>query len=677
MVNPFFSPNLTREENRMKRYTLRRKEDGINPRPIIHYQSELNKAQYGVVNTLQGPVLVIAGAGSGKTRTLVFRVARLIETGISPECILLLTFTRRAAQEMLQRASLLLDSRCERVQGGTFHSVANQLLRQYGTRVGIDQNFVIMDRSDSEDAIQLLRNQGGFHEKSKRFPRKKTICDIFSKTVNKMITVEEVLATGYDQFLDYCGELEVLYQEFSLYKQKNMLLDYDDLLIQFKNLLVQDEFTRKHLWSRYQYIMVDEYQDTNRIQGDIIFLLGEGHRNVMVVGDDSQSIYSFRGACFRNIMDFPKQFPDAQILTLDENYRSSQPILDLTNQINRQASERDSKELWTQKVGGALPVLIQAPTEKDQSRFICQKVLELREEGVPLHEMAVLFRSSYHSFDLEIELLRSNIPFEKRGGFKLLESQHVKDLLAHLRVLANPKDSVSWNRLLLLVEGIGPKKCQKNISKVSLSLSPMEIPEYLRNVSEEMGIASQLRVLLQMFQEVSVNPMTPGELLGPLFAYYLPILKQHHDNYPKRMKDLEHLYAMAEKYGNLLEFLTDMTLELPEGPVAGIEPDNPDQERFILSTIHSAKGLEWNTVFIIWLLDGRFPSHYSFLTEEELEEERRLLYVASTRAKSQLFLTYPINIYDKITGALLSKPSCFIDEIPKDFLDQWILDEES
>lgn len=660
----------------MKRYTLRKKEEFPLRGPPINYPSELNKAQLDVVNTLQGPVLVIAGAGSGKTRTLVFRVARLIETGISPDSILLLTFTRRAAQEMLQRASLLLDSRCDRVNGGTFHSVANQLLRQYGTRIGIPQNFVIMDRSDSEDAIHLLRTQAGFHEKSKRFPRKKTICDILSKAVNKMATVEEVLATGYDHFLDYCEELELLSRQYSLYKQKNMLLDYDDLLIQFKTLLEQDGFAREQLWSRFQYIMVDEYQDTNRIQGDIILLLGEGHRNVMVVGDDSQSIYSFRGACFRNIMDFPKQFPEAKILTLDENYRSSQPILDLTNQINHQAAERYSKELWTRREGGGLPVLIQAPTEKDQSRFICQKVLELKEEGIPLHEMAVLFRSSVHSFDLEIELLRSNIPFEKRGGFKLLESQHVKDVLAHLRVLANSKDSVSWNRLLLLVEGIGPKKCQKILSHVSQTLNPMDIAPSLRDVSDEMGLSSHLKALNQMFQEVSVDRMTPGELLGPLYAYYLPILKQQHDNYPKRMKDLEHLYAMAERYGNLLDFLTDMALEIPEESVAGIELGGLDHERFILSTIHSAKGLEWNTVFMIWLLDGKFPSHYSFLTDEELEEERRLLYVATTRAKSQLFLTYPINIYDKISDTLLSKPSCFIDEIPKDFFDQWILDGE-
>jgi len=660
----------------MKRYTLRKKEEFPLRRSPIIYRSELNKAQLDVVNTLQGPVLVIAGAGSGKTRTLVFRVARLIETGIPPDSILLLTFTRRAAQEMLQRASLLLDSRCDRVNGGTFHSVANQLLRQYGTRIGIPQNFVIMDRSDSEDAIHLLRTQAGFHEKSKRFPRKKTICDILSKAVNKMVTVEEVLAAGYDHFMDYCEELELLSRKYSLYKQKNMLLDYDDLLIQFKTLLVQDGFAKAQLGSRFQYIMVDEYQDTNRIQGELILLLGEGHRNVMVVGDDSQSIYSFRGACFRNIMDFPKQFPEAKILTLDENYRSSQPILDLTNQINRQAAERYSKELWTRREGGGLPVLIQAPTEKDQSRFICQKVLELREEGIPLHEMAVLFRSSYHSFDLEIELLRSNIPFEKRGGFKFLDTQHVKDVLAHLRVLANPKDSVSWNRLLLLVEGIGPKKCQKILSHVSQTLSPMEIVSSLWDVSDEMGLSSHLKALNQMFQEVSVGRMTPGELLGPLYAYYLPILKHHHDNYPKRMKDLEHLYAMAGRYGNLLDFLTDMALEIPEGTVAGIELGGRDHDRFILSTIHSAKGLEWNTVFMIWLLDGKFPSHYSFSTEEELEEERRLLYVATTRAKSQLYLTYPINIYDKISGTLLSKPSCFIDEIPKDFLDQWILDEE-
>jgi DNA helicase-2/ATP-dependent DNA helicase PcrA len=338
--------------------------------------------------------------------------------------------------------------------------------------------------------------------------------------------------------------------------------------------------------------MVDEYQDTNRIQGEIIALLGGVHRNVMVVGDDSQSIYSFRGACFRNIMDFPRQFLGTRILTLEENYRSTQPILDLTNEIIGRAPERYSKHLWTTQSGGSLPALIQAPTEQDQSRFICQRVLELREEGIPLHEIAVLFRSSYHSFDLEVELARCAIPFEKRGGFKFLETLHVKDVLAHLRVFANPRDTVSWNRLLLLIEGVGPKRSQMVLNRLSQAVDTLDIAERLQRISEEIGLSRPLGELVHLFKEVSPDRMTPPELLGHIYSYYLPLLKQRHDDYPKRMRDLEHLYTMAEQYGRLVEFLSDMALEPPEGSVVGVEPGRRDEdERLILSTIHSAKGL--------------------------------------------------------------------------------------
>ncbi len=376
-------------------------------------------------------------------------------------------------------------------------------------------------------------------------------------------------------------------------------------------------------------------------------------------------------------MDFPRQFPGTRILTLEENYRSTQPILDLTNEIIRRAPERYAKHLRTTRGGGDIPVLVQAPTERDQSRFICQRVLELREEGIPLHEIAVLFRSSYHSFDLEVELGRSDIPFEKRGGFKFLETLHAKDVLAHLRVLANPRDTVSWNRLLLLVEGIGPKKSQMLIDRLSQTVESVDIiAERLQQVSEEMRLSRSLGELIHLFKAASPSRMTPSELLGHIYAYYLPLLKQRYDDYPKRTRDLEHLYTMAEQHGRLVEFLSDMALEPLEESVVGVEASQREDERLILSTIHSAKGLEWDTVFIIWLLDGKFPSLYSLMTDEELEEERRLLYVATTRAKSRLFLIHPINIYDKASGAVLSKPSRFVEEISRDFIDQWVLVEE-
>jgi len=659
----------------MKRYTLKRKNELSSEKGSIDYQGELNQAQYEVVTTLEGPVLVIAGAGSGKTRTLVYRVARLVDMGVAPESILLLTFTRRAAQEMIQRASLLMDSRCERVFGGTFHSVANLLLREYGGSIGVSPEFTIMDRSDSDDAINLLRAQAGLHEKAKRFPKKKTLGEIFSKSVNKMISIEQMVEEGYDHFWANLSEIELLFDQYQSYKLKNRVLDFDDLLVQFRCLLEKDESARVSLWKRFHYIMVDEYQDTNRIQGDIISFLGGPKKNIMVVGDDSQSIYSFRGACFRNIMDFPQQFPGTRVLTLEENYRSTQPILNLTNQIISRASEGHDKQLYTRRENGEIPVLVQAPTEREQSQFIRQKILELREEGVPLHEMAVLFRSSFQSFDLEMELTRSEVPFDKRGGFKFLDTLHIKDILAHLRVMVNPMDTVSWNRILLLVEGIGPKKSQKILERLSGIVRPREIFQSLETISEDLEIRKTLRDFLYLFKQVSVDWMTPGELLEKIYEYYIPILKQRHDDYPKRLRDLEHLYTIGERYGKLFEFLSDVILDPSDESVSGVVPETRDKERMILSTIHSAKGLEWDTVFIIWLLDGKFPSHYSFVSDEDLEEERRLLYVAATRAKKRLFLSYPINIYDKIRGTVLSKPSYFIDEISEEILEQWIMDE--
>jgi len=559
--------------------------------------------------------------------------------------------------------------------GGTFHSVANLLLREYGGSIGVSPEFTIMDRSDSDDAINLLRAQAGLHEKAKRFPKKKTLGEIFSKSVNKMISIEQMVEEGYDHFWVNLPEIELLFDQYQSYKLKNSVLDFDDLLVQFRRLLENDESARVSLWNRFHYIMVDEYQDTNRIQGDIVSFLGGPKKNIMVVGDDSQSIYSFRGACFRNIMDFPTQFPGTRVLTLEENYRSTQPILNLTNQIISRASEGHDKKLYTQKENGEIPVLVQAPTEREQSQFIRQKILELREEGVPLQEMAVLFRSSFQSFDLEMELTRSDIPFDKRGGFKFLDTLHIKDVLAHLRVMVNPMDTVSWNRILLLVEGIGPKKSQKILEGLSGIVRPGEIFQSLEIISEELEIHKTLRDFLYLFKHISVERMTPGELLQQIYEYYIPILKQRHDDYPKRLRDLEHLFTICERYGKLFEFLLDIILDPSDESVSEVVPETRDKERMVLSTIHSAKGLEWDTVFIIWLLDGKFPSHYSFASDEDLEEERRLLYVAATRAKKRLFLSYPINIYDKIRGTILSKPSYFIDEISEEILEQWIMHE--
>jgi superfamily I DNA/RNA helicase len=1030
----------------MKPYVLKRGPDDpagpIGARFSINYEAGLNPGQLAAASAVHGPILVIAGAGSGKTRTLVYRVARLIESGIPPESILLLTFTRKASQEMLQRVGLLIGGRSERVTGGTFHSVGNMLLRRYGKAVGLAPGFTILDRGDSEDVINLLRTQQGLHDKGRHFPRKNTIAEMFSKAANKLLPLEDVVLREFPQFTDEIEDLRKLQRAYAAYKRQRLLVDYDDLLVRLRELLETDEGIRRRVSDSYRYILVDEYQDTNRLQAELVRKMACTHDNVMAVGDDSQcllqgtpiltprgyrpveslkigdtvlsgagngrlvearimgktksshprylrittvsgyrvnvspnhlcfakihsgtghwyvylmyrddlgfrigitclpkydearesrpqmrttmeqgerlwlleahgsrqeaqyreaqlglryqipqavfepesrglphfkmsnpqakalfaefghngerllkdyflrfeyptylpkasksgsqiainllmasasnklekrrsqghelcieskhgwetvkslqgaawcdgywrlrryssdykmllalardiegglrqsgyratiaykakfaaaseikgsfmtipaagmlpgmtvpvvdgenvrvdtvksvewvdntderlfydleierahnivsagvithnSIYAFRGATFRNIMDFPKLFPGTQLFKLEENYRSTQPILTLANEVINLAAEKYPKTLFTRKLHGPVPVLAKAVDENAQSRFVAQRILELREEEVPLGEIAVLFRSSFHSFDLEIELARRNIPFVKRGGFKFIGTAHVKDVLAHLRVIENPRDAVSWNRLLTLIEGVGPKKSQDLIGAVfRQERAGLDV---LKAAAEKgAGASAQgLKALVGVLERVAGgDAMTPGGQVGAVCEYYLPILTRQYDDHPKRLKDLEHLVTIAERYGSLRSFLADLALEPPDESVADVEAAERDDERLVLSTIHSAKGLEWHSVFIIWALDGKFPSLYSFTADEDLEEERRLFYVAITRAKQHLYLTYPVDVYDRGSGMVLSKPTRFLDEVRRDCLDSWsLLDED-
>ena len=654
-------------------YVLKRQPEEVSPRKLsIDYAAALNPQQLAAVTAGDGPSLVIAGAGSGKTRTLVYRVAYLIDSGVDPSNILLLTFTRKSAQEMLQRAGELIGVRSERVCGGTFHSVANMLLRRYGRAIGLEPGFTILDRSDAEDLIALVRSQLGLNEKDKRFPRKGTIAEIFSKSENTLRSLDDIVIEEFSHFADHVEALTQLQAGYRASKRQRQLVDYDDLLVLLRQLLVQDAHAREVISRLYRYILVDEYQDTNRLQADVIRNLAASHQNVMVVGDDSQSIYAFRGATFKNIMEFPTLFPGATIYKLEENYRSTQPILNLANCIIEEAAEKYTKHLFTRKLDGPLPTLAEAAGENAQSRFVAQKILELREEGVPLNEVAVLFRSSFHSFDLEIELSRSGLPFVKRGGVKFIETAHVKDLLAHLRVVANPLDAVSWHRVLMLVEGVGPKKAQDLLTALVKSEKPYDV---LRGVS---GRSSQgLKNLAYTLESLSgAEEQRTAEQVAHIYEYYLPILKEQYDDYPKRIRDLDHLHTIAEGYPEVEAFLSDLALEPPDGSAVDVEAPDRDDERMVLSTIHSAKGLEWQCVFVIWVVDGKFPSIYSFVTDEELEEERRLFYVAVTRAKRHLFLTYPINVFDKSSGMLLSKPTRFLDHVSPAMFQQLALVEE-
>ncbi|HEX9143153.1 MAG TPA: ATP-dependent helicase [Candidatus Binatia bacterium] len=658
-----------------KTYLLKHSNPTTRPPSKLDYRKELNEAQYEAATTVEGPLLIIAGAGTGKTRTLVYRVAHLIDIDVDPRAILLLTFTRRAAEEMLRRASVLIDNRCSQVAGGTFHSFANLVLRQYGRNIDLSPSFTIMDRPDSEDAIQLLRTEMGLNNKDRRFPRKQTVAEIFSMALNKQTTIPDLVEAEYPHLLDSLDDLLGLYEHYVAYKSAKALLDYDDLLTKLRDLLANHEAARRRLSQIYQFIMVDEYQDTNYLQARIVRLLATEHDNVAVVGDDAQSIYSFRGANFRNIMDFPEIFPNTRIIKLEENYRSTQPILNLTNEIIHRAQERYEKNLYTRKREGETPILVQAESEQMQSRFVCQKILELREEGVPLWDIAVLFRSSFHSFDLELELARHNIPFVKRGGFQFMEPTHIKDLLAHLRILANPQDGISWHRVLLLLEGVGPQMSQKIVRWVVAGNQPTE---RLRSFEARGKIALGLKTLAQVLQ-VTAEALRPAEQVQYFMQYYVPILKRlHPEDHPKRLKDLEHFLGITERYRSLDQLLSDMALEPPNDSVAGVLAVDPDEGPVVLSTIHSAKGLEWHTVFIIWALEGRFPSFYNINSDEELEEERRLLYVASTRAKENLFISYPIKVFDRGLRMVLSRPSQFIEGISEDLLEPMsLVDEES
>ena len=501
------------------------------------------------------------------------------------------------------------------------------------------------------------------------------MAEIFSMALNKQTTVPNLIEQDYPHLYESLDDLLRLYERYVEYKTTKTLVDYDDLLTKLKDLLATHEEARRRLSQRYQFIMVDEYQDTNHLQARIVRLLAAEHDNVAVVGDDAQSIYSFRGANFRNIMDFPEAFPGTQIIKLEENYRSTQPILNLTNEIIQRAHEGYDKRLHTEKREGETPILVQAESEQMQSRFVCQKILELREEGVSLWDIAVLFRSSFHSFDLELELARHNIPFIKRGGFQFMETTHIKDLLAHLRILANPQDAISWNRVLLLLEGVGAQASQKITRWI---LQGNQAVERLRSFEAKGKIAHGLKTLAQVLQ-VAAEAQRPAEQAEYLMQYYLPILKRNHpDDHPKRFKDLEHFVGITERYRSLERLLSDMALEPPNDSVAGVLAVDPDEGPLVLSTIHSAKGLEWHSVFIIWALEGRFPSFYNINSEEELEEERRLLYVAATRAKENLFITYPIRIFDRGLRMVLSRPSQFIEGISEDLLEQMTLvDEES
>lgn len=649
-----------------KVYTLRTL-PGSKSTEIPDWMADLNPQQQAAVMHSGGPSVIIAGAGTGKTKTLVYRVAWLLEKGIPVSSILLLTFTRKASEHMLARVSAFNQAGAQ-VTGGTFHSFSNLVIREFGHHIGYGANFTILDQGDAQDRVDLLRNQLLQNLPKTRFPKKGTLLDIFSSHRNTGRSIEDILNSEYPQFQHLLDPVEKLFTGYQEHKKRYSLADYDDLLFLCRDLVREHESVRTALNKRYKYILVDEYQDTNPVQAELVERIAGPNGNLMVVGDDAQSIYKFRGADFKNFLGFPERYPNAAVFKLEENYRSVQPILDVANSVMSQAAEKFEKTLFTKKTEGQLPVLITAPDENYQNQFIISRILDLREEGIPLSQQAVLFRSARNSYSLELELNANHIPFEKRGGNKFAESAHIKDLISYLRLLMNPKDVVSWNRVLQMVDGIGPKSADDIIKMLEESgidnrVSEMVSPRY----------RTQLTQLLETLTAWTADKEF-NSIVDELIRFYKPVFeKRYFEDYPKREKDLDAFQAVSLKFSSIESFLSHLALD----PVSFTQEDtlgtHADEAPLILSTIHSSKGLEWHSVFVMDLLDGILPSTFTLDKTEDLDEELRLFYVAVTRAKENLYLVYPGIQFHRQFNNYFTKPSRFITSLPDRLLEKWML----
>ncbi len=601
-----------------------------------NFKDELNEKQYEAVTAARGPMLVIAGAGSGKTRVIEYRVRHLVESGNNPASILLLTFTRRSAKEMISRAAKH-DLRCDGVEGGTFHSFANKMLRRYSGFFGLPDTFTIYDESDAEEAIHRCAVNLGFYDRQKRRPRKDMLRRILSMVLNKGLPLEGVLERYYPEFLQFSEEIRDLRRKYAEYKIVSQCLDYDDLLLYFR-LLLENEDIRSRIAARYLHVMIDEFQDTNAIQGDIAYYLAAGHGNILVVGDDAQSIYSFRGSSHENIMKFPERFPGCRIITLEDNYRSTQAILDVGNAVLDNMANKYQKCLRAvNKEYGEKPCLIYSRDAQEEAAWVVDRIKEFYDQGMELSHQCVLFRSSYITIPLQAELGRRNIPFAVYGGLKFYETAHVKDLIAHLKLFVNPRDELAWSRVLLLIPGIGPKTAERMLEEMA---SCETLESIVRNVVDRYaGSAGKpshgLAGLARLFAGAEA---APEEICRQVIDYYDPIMREKFDlDWNLRKNDLDALAQISGRYGSVRDFLVDLAIEPPERGVKDFH-DTIWERPLILSTIHSAKGLEWRNVFLIGAVDGVLPSSYTTRDDEGLEEERRLLYVAVTRARERLYV---------------------------------------
>src|SRR5947209_13504824 len=617
----------------------------------MDYLGKLNPDQraaveHGVANSDPRPLLIIAGAGSGKTDTLAYRVAHLVMSGANPHRILLLTFSRRAAAEMEARATRILNrasgtnASAGLIWSGTFHAIGARFLREYAERIGLDRSFTIHDRADAADLMNLVRHELDLSRTESRFPQKGTCLSIYSRAVNAEAPLEQVLGKAFPWCANWSNELKALFAAYVEAKQRQNVLDYDDLLLYWAHMLAERDLAAE-IGARFDHILVDEYQDTNRLQASILLALKRDGRGLTVVGDDAQSIYSFRAATVRNILDFPGHFsPQARIVTLERNYRSTQPILAASNAVIALAAERFTRNCWSTREASVRPRLVAVRDEAAQARYVVARVLENREAGLPLKSQAVLFRASHHSDTLEFELTRRNIPFVKFGGLKFLEAAHVKDVLAALRFAENPRDRVAGFRVTQLVPGIGPANAARILDRLAAPDPATALAGYTppRTGAEWKDFAALFEAL---FRRISIWPAEFEQVR----RWYQPHLERLHDDAAVRAADLAQLEQIAASYRTREQFLTDLTLDPPSATSDQAGAPLLDEDYLILSTIHSAKGQEWKSVFLLNAVVGCIPSDLSTGSADEIEEERRLLYVAMTRAKDQLDVIVPQRFY--------------------------------
>ena len=667
----------------------------------IDYARELNEQQFAAVTALPGPALVIAGAGSGKTRTLTYRVAYLLEQGIPADRILLLTFTNKAAGEMMRRVSDLLGHELRALWGGTFHSIGARVLRLHAAALGYQRDFTILDRDDARDLIKACLLDAKIDTRDKHFPKADVLNEIFSLAANTHQTIAELVEGKFSYFAAFTEQIAGQHKHYLARKLSMNGMDFDDLLALWLRLLQEHADVREQFQRRFQFILVDEYQDTNKLQGDLIDLLGARHKNVMVVGDDAQSIYAWRGANFANILDFPKRYPGAKVFKIETNYRSTPEILNVANAAIASNVTQFAKELAPARKSGVKPAVVQCQNGAQQAVFIAQRALELREEGTSLNEICVLYRSHFHALEVQLELTRRQIPFSITSGIRFFEQAHIKDATAYLKFVSNPKDEISFKRLVMLLPGIGAKGADKlwksfclefagalKLKEEEAAQTPEAVANPERRVKHPIAVAlqdaiasvpkktalnwAQFSATIAQLEDDTTRRSAAKMLRLVMDAGYDDYLKETYDNYQRRLDEIQQLAEFAFQFGSVEEFLTQ--LALLTNVEAEADPTD-DSERLKLSTIHQAKGLEFEAVFIIMLCDGLFPSSRSTESSDGEEEERRLFYVAVTRAKNELYLCYPLirSGFGQSGADIFQSPSRFLAEIPKGLINEWNL----